>query len=602
MEFICPICRRLGNTLLPLVTDSMLLPAPSSSPNTTSQVEEFDSWLRSIQQILRNSQTETPSLLSSADNNTSHPVFTALESSLDAFVTKLYTVLHRFGHERVSPDERASPLLWSSLSVTLASSEISKREESLLPFDPKLSKLFKALWRAGQAHRKRSSTQSLNSGVDTPSPIRLKQLELLRKLLAGESSASKLNPLLTTNLFGILVNLVQIWPKQLTRQDLSYLLRLVFMAVIAQTIVSVILTSSPKTVSDTDKNNWRNGFPRANLIEQVSSLETLFMFVDGCTNGSINLDTMNAFPASAMPSSPSQGTPFSPSQLVVLMEKLTLPFLRRTALFYTCCIELFEMNDPHSKPQNWTDLENIPSLNPTNSETVLESDYPSLLKLLQLEHPQHILKKLSSTQRWILRSWLRDFCSQYQNLQSLSTNSETDSFRATVLRRKYFPLVAPAEPVELIRLPNLYQDFFSKFVSANCDLCGTFTSQTAVCLICGAVLCGDRCCPDHLSSLTFNNVVIESSCGDVGLFLITNSTVVLLLRGPRYCFWGSPYLDEHGEEDIELRRGKPLYLSQFRYNQLKKLWLTHGMDHDSHVLANTQREQDDDEEDDDDDD
>jgi hypothetical protein len=44
--------------------------------------------------------------------------------------------------------------------------------------------------------------------------------------------------------------------------------------------------------------------------------------------------------------------------------------------------------------------------------------------------------------------------------------------------------------------------------------------------------------------------------------------VVLLLREDRRCLWPSPYLDAHGEEDTDLQRGKPLFLSEERYRQL----------------------------------
>jgi hypothetical protein len=57
------------------------------------------------------------------------------------------------------------------------------------------------------------------------------------------------------------------------------------------------------------------------------------------------------------------------------------------------------------------------------------------------------------------------------------------------------------------------------------------------------------------------------------------------MRGDRIAQWGSPYLDEHGEEDIDLRRGKPLHLNAARYAQLRRLWVTQGIEHDSHVLA-----------------
>jgi E3 ubiquitin-protein ligase UBR1 len=38
----------------------------------------------------------------------------------------------------------------------------------------------------------------------------------------------------------------------------------------------------------------------------------------------------------------------------------------------------------------------------------------------------------------------------------------------------------------------------------------------------------------------------------------------------------SVYLDQYGEEDPGLRRGRPLYLSLPRYQQLVQLYMHHG--------------------------
>ena len=37
---------------------------------------------------------------------------------------------------------------------------------------------------------------------------------------------------------------------------------------------------------------------------------------------------------------------------------------------------------------------------------------------------------------------------------------------------------------------------------------------------------------------------------------------VLVIREMHWCQWGSPYLDAYGEEDQDLRRGRPLYLNR----------------------------------------
>ena len=38
-----------------------------------------------------------------------------------------------------------------------------------------------------------------------------------------------------------------------------------------------------------------------------------------------------------------------------------------------------------------------------------------------------------------------------------------------------------------------------------------------------------------------------------------------------------PYLDIHGEADLGLRKGRPLFLHRQRYEELRKMWLSHGV-------------------------
>ena len=51
----------------------------------------------------------------------------------------------------------------------------------------------------------------------------------------------------------------------------------------------------------------------------------------------------------------------------------------------------------------------------------------------------------------------------------------------------------------------------------------------------------------------------------------------LLVLGRRHCWWGSLYLDAHGEEDRGLRRGRPLLLAANRLAELAALWQSNGV-------------------------
>lgn len=70
--------------------------------------------------------------------------------------------------------------------------------------------------------------------------------------------------------------------------------------------------------------------------------------------------------------------------------------------------------------------------------------------------------------------------------------------------------------------------------------------------------------------------------------LETPSTMTMLvqiiaLNGPRSSVVQSPYLDIHGDEDPELRRGRPLFLQKNIYSHLARLW-SMQLDFDSVLL------------------
>jgi hypothetical protein len=58
----------------------------------------------------------------------------------------------------------------------------------------------------------------------------------------------------------------------------------------------------------------------------------------------------------------------------------------------------------------------------------------------------------------------------------------------------------------------------------------------------------------------------------IGLFFLVQKCTVLLMHNNKSAYSPSLYVDEHGEEDPGLRRGRPLYLNDVRYRALELLW------------------------------
>ncbi|KAI0233528.1 E3 ubiquitin-protein ligase UBR3 [Lamellibrachia satsuma] len=130
---------------------------------------------------------------------------------------------------------------------------------------------------------------------------------------------------------------------------------------------------------------------------------------------------------------------------------------------------------------------------------------------------------------------------------------------------------------QLLKLPHLFDQIFQFYRQKQCHTCHSQPKDPSLCLVCGQLVCfKERCCQQQN---VFECVQHSIDCGGgTGMFIIVNSSLIVVIRGPRATIWGSVYLDEHGEEDRDLKRGKPLYLSKERYGLLREQWLTHSYD------------------------
>ncbi|GMH23083.1 hypothetical protein Nepgr_024926 [Nepenthes gracilis] len=141
--------------------------------------------------------------------------------------------------------------------------------------------------------------------------------------------------------------------------------------------------------------------------------------------------------------------------------------------------------------------------------------------------------------------------------------------------------LTPTVPFQLMRLPLVYQDILQRYIKARCPDCKTVQDDPALCLLCGR-LCSPswkQCCRE--SGCQAHAV----SCGaGTGVFLRIRKTTILLQRNARQVPWPSPYLDAFGEEDVEMHRGKPLYLNEERYAALTFMVASHGLDRSSKII------------------
>jgi E3 ubiquitin-protein ligase UBR1 len=132
-------------------------------------------------------------------------------------------------------------------------------------------------------------------------------------------------------------------------------------------------------------------------------------------------------------------------------------------------------------------------------------------------------------------------------------------------------------PYTITRLPTVLDDLFDDR-GLVCMRCRTSPLDAAICLICGAVCCmQSHCCNDPDYGRGECNMHTRDCGGAIGVFFLVKRCALLYLYGGNGTFAPSPYLDVHGEVDQSMRRGRRQYLHPARWEEVRKIWLNHGV-------------------------
>ncbi|KAG8855791.1 hypothetical protein FRB91_001680 [Serendipita sp. 411] len=116
-------------------------------------------------------------------------------------------------------------------------------------------------------------------------------------------------------------------------------------------------------------------------------------------------------------------------------------------------------------------------------------------------------------------------------------------------------------------------------LALTCTRCNTMPADPAICLICGVLCCHQSyCCRgSDWSQRGECNMHTRECSGPIGIYLLLKRCVVLYLYGDSGSFASPPYIDSHGEIDIGLRRGRRQYLHPVRMEEIRKCWLLNGV-------------------------
>ncbi|OEL13726.1 E3 ubiquitin-protein ligase PRT6 [Dichanthelium oligosanthes] len=250
-----------------------------------------------------------------------------------------------------------------------------------------------------------------------------------------------------------------------------------------------------------------------------------------------------------------------------MVRRLTYPYLRRCALLWEL-LRSSAISPLYDNSNIWEGSHLYLSNSTQDGSSSLAMELNGIRELEHLFQIQSLdLILQDESVHMLALKWSQHFCEDYSSRKHRGTLFST-----------------PAVPFRLMQLPPVYQVLLERYIKMQCPDCGLVPDEPALCLLCGK-LCSPSWKPCCRAGKCLNHA---QQCGaGVGIFLLVRKTTILLQRSARLAFWPSPYLDVFGEEDHEMQRGKPLYLSQERYAALTYLVASHSLDRTSEVLRQT---------------
>lgn len=368
---------------------------------------------------------------------------------------------------------------------------------------------------------------------------------LLKRLLphwAGESAMR--SPLLLRNTLGVLVEAAVLIP-----QHLPHVTALLYYV----TLVQVVFGLAQPSLAHVERRRGEEAgqaedlraahaiFPHARWL--VTSIVSLVGFVRG--NITLGFDHLDD------------------AHLAKALCSYTLPFLRRAALLHRA-VNAAYAEDGLAEPP--------PAEAP---------EYVRLLHLLHIPPPTEALPPNAQhvgLMAMLLEGWTKHAYAQLWPLFRPLPIHPTEGERVPA----GVPSVVLEHPhiYELLPLPADLAVLLQQTQQRTCRRCNTLPPTYSVCLFCGDMLCEQSyCCsdPDDEEARGECNQHMEQCGGQVGAHFRVGSNAVVLMYENNGMFASSPYLNSHGEVDRFLLKARPQRLSVQRYDGLRKQWLQHGI-------------------------
>ncbi|KAJ3717872.1 hypothetical protein C8R42DRAFT_724075 [Lentinula raphanica] len=534
-EYICPLCKSLGNVILPVAKP------PSVEVNTVP----FPDWTRSAGISILKSKPDPALEALQFRNGTGEFVFwsaqdtgysLALRNS-DKFegndamkmvdtvmvVAKSLSQQTRHLRERHEPDlgERGAGIYLPEelIGYTIASIEIAQRGTDA-PGGLMVDNLSESQMRMIRGQLSVLTRLSALHFKTRPDEGRDAVRQAIIKRLLPEWSRSSLTsfsfPLLLRDPFTVLIETAAVAPG-----ILRHIIILTYYACLARTVIGLVFMLN--------KIRSYNTVPLSKRQHEHIFGDVRMFFMSVVRHSPVFEHTATlAFET------------FGEARIEKLLYEFTLPFLRKASIL---CRSV------------------LPSSFPTPDFGAMDepTEYARLLTFLGIP-PLADLPNQDT-----LQNALSGWCAHYGHSHaSAPLNFGVMLDIPTIYQLAQLPLVLDTLFVDQDKL-------------TPCTRCETIPVDAAICLLCGTTVCfQSTCCTDDERHGECNMHTRECG-GALGIYFLVKRCIVIYLYGNNGTFAPSPYLDVHGEADVSMRRGRRQYLHHTRWEDIRKTWMNHGI-------------------------
>ncbi|KAH9891170.1 hypothetical protein C8Q73DRAFT_703209 [Cubamyces lactineus] len=536
-EYICPLCKSLGNVILPVVV---------STPPPELNNLAFSDWVRAAGISILKSKpdpvveslqfrtgsgefvfwTAQDSAYQSHLRVADRPDSTELHKMVDTVMVVAKNISQQSRHlrERTEPEfgERGAGMYLPEelVGYTISAVEVALRGQG----SP--GKTVADLITDPQYRMIRGLLSCLTKLVSLSFKFRPDEgreavrQAIIKRLLPEWSRTSFTtfsHPLLLRDPFAILVETAAVAPDML-----KHIMVLTYYAYLARTVVGLVYILNKSRSSATPA-------PASRKYEDLFG-DTRMFFMSVVRHSPIFEQAAESVLSS-----------FGEARIEQLLYAFTLPFLRRALIL---CRATYP---------------NAFATPPDLDESLCE--YRRLIKILDI--PPLAELPTQDTIQNALSGW----CAHYGHSHAASQlNCGVMLEYPSIYRLARLPLV----------LDHLYLD---QDKTMTCARCKTVPLDAAICLFCGTTVCfQSHCCMDRDNQYRGEcNMHTRECCGPIGLYFLVKRCSLLYLYANNGAFGQSPYLDVHGEVDVSMRRGRRQYLHRARWEEVHKIWLNHGI-------------------------